>query len=58
MLDRYTSIFKIPELRTRIFFTLGIFLVYRIGGHVPVPGIDAAALGEFFQQNAGTLFGL
>ncbi len=58
MLDRYTSIFKIPELRTRIFFTLGIFLVYRIGGHVPVPGIDAAALGEFFNQNAGTLFGL
>ncbi|MBU1707590.1 preprotein translocase subunit SecY [bacterium] len=58
MLDRYTAIFKIPELRTRIFFTLGIFLVYRIGGHVPVPGIDAAALGEFFKQNAGTLFGL
>lgn len=58
MLDRYQSIFKIPELRTRIFFTLGIFLVYRIGGHVPVPGINAGALGEFFQQNANTLFGL
>jgi preprotein translocase subunit SecY len=58
MLNRYTSIFKIPELKTRILFTLGIFLVYRIGGHVPVAGIDAAALGEFFKQNANTLFGL
>ncbi len=58
MLNRYTSIFKIPELKNRILFTLGIFLVYRIGGHVPVAGIDAAALGEFFQQNANTLFGL
>jgi preprotein translocase subunit SecY len=58
MLERYSSIFKIPELKTRILFTLGIFLVYRIGGHVPVPGIDAAALGEFFKQSANTLFGL
>lgn len=58
MLNRYASIFKIPELKTRILFTLGIFLVYRIGGHVPVAGIDAGALGEFFKQNANTLFGL
>jgi preprotein translocase subunit SecY len=58
MLDRYRNIFKIPELRVRILFTLLIFLVYRIGGHVPVAGINAAALGEFFKQNANTLFGL
>jgi preprotein translocase subunit SecY len=58
MLDRYTNIFKIPELRDRILFTLLIFLVYRIGGHVPVAGINASALGEFFRQNANTLFGL
>ncbi len=58
MLDRFASIFKIPELKARILFTLGIFLVYRIGGHVPVPGIDAGALGEFFKQSANTLFGL
>jgi preprotein translocase subunit SecY len=58
MLQRFSSIFKIPELKSRILFTLGIFLVYRIGGHVPVPGIDAAALGEFFKQSANTLFGL
>jgi len=58
MLDRFTNIFKITELRDRILFTLMIFLVYRIGGHVPVAGINAAALAEFFRQNANTLFGL
>src|SRR5512140_2692628 len=58
MLDRFTNVFKIPELRDRILFTLLIFLVYRIGGHVPVAGINAAALAEFFHQNANTLFGL
>jgi preprotein translocase subunit SecY len=52
------SISKIPELRRRILFTLGIFVVYRIGGHVPVPGIDGAALGAFFQQQRGTLLGM
>jgi len=58
MLDRVANIFKIPELRERITFTLLILLVYRIGGHVPLAGIDAGALAEFFQQNATTLFGL
>ncbi|MBU0508683.1 preprotein translocase subunit SecY [bacterium] len=58
MLERFTNVFKIPELRDRILFTLLIFLVYRVGGHVPVAGIDAGALGEFFQQNQNTLFGL
>lgn len=58
MLDRVTNIFKIPELRDRILFTLMILLVYRIGGHVPVAGINAGALAEFFQQNTNTLFGL
>ncbi|MBU0692066.1 preprotein translocase subunit SecY [bacterium] len=58
MLDRVANIFKIPELRERITFTLLILLVYRIGGHVPLAGIDAGALGEFFSQNANTLFGL
>jgi len=58
MFDRFTNVFKIPELRDRILFTLLIFLVYRIGGHVPVAGINAGALAEFFQQNQNTLFGL
>jgi preprotein translocase subunit SecY len=58
MLDRFSNIFKIPELRERIAFTLLILLVYRIGGHVPLAGINAGALAEFFQQNSNTLFGL
>jgi len=52
------NIFKIPELRRRILFTLGIIFIYRVGGHVPTPGIDSAALGEYFSQARGTIFGL
>ncbi|OQX90582.1 MAG: preprotein translocase subunit SecY [candidate division Zixibacteria bacterium 4484_95] len=58
MLESFRNIYKIHELRKRILFTLGILIVYRIGGHVPTPGIDAKALGEFFTQAAGSLFGL
>lgn len=58
MLDSFKNIFKIHELRQRVLFTLGIFIVYRIGGHIPTPGIDAQALGEFFQQASGSLFGM
>ncbi|MBZ0263686.1 preprotein translocase subunit SecY [bacterium] len=58
MLEKIRNIFKIPELRRKIIFTLSIFVVYRLGGHIPVPGIDAAVLGQFFEQSANTLFGL
>ncbi|RJP75823.1 MAG: preprotein translocase subunit SecY [Candidatus Zixiibacteriota bacterium] len=58
MIKSFQNVFRIPELRRRILFTLGIFIVYRIGGHVPSPGINAQALGEFFQQQQNTLFGL
>ncbi|MBN1827411.1 MAG: preprotein translocase subunit SecY [Candidatus Eisenbacteria bacterium] len=58
MITKLQSIFKIPELRKRILFTLAILVVYRLGGHVPSPGVDTAALQWFFKQNAGTLFGL
>ncbi len=58
MIETIQSIFKIPELRKRILFTLVILVVYRLGGHVPTPGIDAQALGEFFRGMKGSLFGL
>ncbi len=58
MLRSFQNIFRIPELRRRILFTLGIFVVYRIGCHVPSPGVNADALGEFFTEKANTLFGL
>jgi len=53
----FQNIPKIPELWRRIWMTLGLLAVYRIGVHVPTPGIDAAALAAFFAQAKGTLFG-
>jgi preprotein translocase subunit SecY len=58
MINTFQNIFKIPELRRRILFTLGILVVYRIGSHIPTPGVDAQALGEFFRQAGGSLLGL
>lgn len=59
MFGGYTNIAKIPELRTRILFTIALLGVYRIGIFVPVPGINRAALARFFEQGAqGTFFGI
>ncbi|MBI3024412.1 MAG: preprotein translocase subunit SecY, partial [Candidatus Tectomicrobia bacterium] len=46
------NIFQIPELRGRILFTLGVLAVYRVGAHIPTPGIDTVALAAFFQELA------
>jgi preprotein translocase subunit SecY len=54
----FQNIFKIPELKKRILFTLAILIVYRIGVHVPVPGIDSVALASFFKAAEGTIFGI
>ena len=54
----FQNIFKIPELKRRILFTAALLIVYRIGVHVPVPGIDAGALASFFAKAKGTLLGL
>ncbi len=54
----FQNIFKIPELKKRILFTLGLLIVYRIGVHVPVPGIDAVALASFFKAAEATIFGI
>lgn len=48
---------KIPELRKRIIFTLVMLAVYRIGVHVPTPGVDGAALQQVFANMKGTIFG-
>jgi preprotein translocase subunit SecY len=47
---------KIPELRKRILFTLAMLAVYRIGVHIPTPGVDSAALAQFFETMQGTIF--
>jgi len=52
------NIFKIPELKRRILVTLGFLAVYRIGVHVPTPGVDGDALATFFAQYQDTLFGI
>jgi preprotein translocase subunit SecY len=44
----FGNIFKIPELKKRLLFTAALLAVYRIGVHVPTPGIDGAALKSFF----------
>ena len=49
MFESVQTAWKIKELRQRIFFTLAMFVVFRIGSHVPVPGVDARILAEFFQ---------
>jgi len=54
----FQNIFKIPELKKRILFTLGLLIVYRIGVHVPVPGIDSIALASFFKAAEATIFGI
>lgn len=56
-----SNIFKIPDLRKKVLFTLFIIVIYRLGAHVPTPGIDGNALSQFFQRLSGTggsLFGI
>jgi len=59
MLRNLDAIPKIGELRNKILFTLAMIAVYRVGTHIPLPGVDGSALAEFFRQNlSGTIFGL
>jgi preprotein translocase subunit SecY len=57
LIDAIANVFRIPDLRNRVLFTLGLLAVYRLGAHIPTPGIDGARLEEFFRQNQGTFFG-
>ncbi len=58
MLQSLRNIWDIPDLRKRVLFTLGMLAIYRLGSHVPTPGINAAALIDFFEQNRANWFGL
>jgi preprotein translocase subunit SecY len=57
MLEKFTNIFRIPDLRKRILFTLALLAVYRLGGHIPTPGVNADKLQQFFEQNRGSFLG-
>ncbi len=62
MISSFVNCFKIPELRKRILFTLAIIAVYRVGCHIPVPGVNGVALAEFFDRinstTSGSIFGV
>jgi len=58
VVNAFQNIFKIPELRRRVFFTAALLAVYRVGCTVPIPGLNTAALASFFKAQAGTVFGM
>ena len=55
--EAVANVFRVPDLRKRLLFVLALLAVYRLGGHIPIPGIDTKRFEEFIQQNQGTLFG-
>src|SRR6202790_44740 len=57
MLEKLANVFRIPDLRKRILFTLGLLAVYRLGGHIPTPGVNADKLQQFFEANRGSFLG-
>jgi preprotein translocase subunit SecY len=57
MFEKLANIFRIPDLRRRIGFTLAMLAVYRLGGHIPTPGINTDKLQQYFEQNRGSLLG-
>ena len=57
MFEKLANIFRIPDLRKRVLFTLGMLAVYRIGGHLPTPGVDTKVLQQLFEQQRGTMLG-
>jgi len=58
MFEKLQNIFKVPVLKRKVLFTLGILCVYRLGGHIPTPGVNGEALVAAFTHQANSLFGL
>ncbi|MGA9624018.1 MAG: preprotein translocase subunit SecY [Bryobacteraceae bacterium] len=56
-LEAFANIFRVPDLRKRLLFTLALLAVYRLGGHIPTPGINITRWEEFFSSAAGSIFG-
>src|SRR5579862_7216248 len=57
MVEKLLNIFRIPDLRKRVLFTLAMLAIYRLGGHLPTPGVNFLKLEDFFNQNRGSLLG-
>ncbi len=58
MIEALANIFRIPDLRNRILFTLAMLGIYRLGVFIPAPGVDRTALADFFATNQNSLFGM
>jgi len=58
MLEKFLNIFRIPDLRKRVLFTLGILAVYRLGAWIPTPGVNTTLLQRLFDQQGGSALGL
>ena len=58
MIEKIGNIFRIPELKRRVIFTIALLVVYRLGGHVPTPGVNSEALVAAFANQSNSLFGL
>jgi preprotein translocase subunit SecY len=58
MLEKFLNIFRIPDLRKRVLFMLGILAVYRLGAWIPTPGVDTHMLERLFDQQSGSALGL
>jgi preprotein translocase subunit SecY len=58
MLEKFLNIFRIPDLRKRVLFTLGILAVYRLGSHIPTPGVNTHQLELLFNSQSGSALGL
>ncbi len=58
LFEGLANIFRIPDLRKRVLFTLAMLAIYRLGGHIPTPGVDANRLSDYFQQHAGGMLGM
>ncbi len=58
MLSKIANIFRVPDLKKKVLFTAFILVLYRLGSFIPVPGVDAAALGRIFSSNSEGLLGL
>jgi len=52
MFEKLANIFRIPDLRKRVLFTLLILAIYRLGSHIPTPGVNTQALEQFFSQQS------
>src|ERR1700761_4241298 len=58
MLEKFANIFRVPDLRKRVLFTMAMLAVYRLGAHIPTPGVNVSALENFFNQQSGSSLAL